>query len=339
MVCDQVAPIGGTARMNGVTALGNGSGAGSNTIDAWNGLAAGPTTWWAAANGGHDQGNGILWENKVYKIDLSDDAPRWVLAHPGSPWSMVTPNADHYLDGLPVSRHTYYSAQFLESKNRVMLFGAAAPYAIGFPSPAFGGGPIVDGFDVTTGKWDPAYTWATAPKAVWGFASGVTKDPRTDEVYMSANFKFAKWSPTSNSWTSIAVKNPDGSATSPLGGEFHPTMIDVKRNRWVFHNKKQLRAIDLSTHVYTVLGTITGALTTDAEDYSAMVHDLDNDRYLTIQGTGLYAIDPDTLQSTLLAMVPKAMNGVHNRFAYFRKLGGVAYLPRFSSEILFMPTR
>lgn len=339
MTKDRVAAIANTANMGGVTSQGNGTRQGYNTIDAWNGLAAGPTTWWAAANGGHDQGNGILWENKVYKIDLAAAAPRWTLVHPGSPWSQVTPNGHHYLDGLPVSRHTYYTAQFLPSKNRVMLFGAAAPYAIGFAPPAFQGGTIVDGFDVQSGKWDSVYTWATAPADLFHMAWGVARDPRSDEVYVTGNHRFAKWSPLANAWTRITPKNPDLTNTTAPSGEFKPTLIDVKRNRWVFYSGNEIRTIDLASHVFTRRGAVTGAITTGADDYSALVHDLDNDRYLTVQGTGLYAIHPDTLVSTLLATVPKSVNGTQNRLAYFPDLGGVAYLPSYSSDVLFMPTR
>jgi hypothetical protein len=40
-----------------------------------------------------------------------------------------------------------------------------------------------------------------------------------------------------------------------------------------------------------------------------------------------------------VATIPAAVNGVHNKFAYFPKLGGVAYLPSFTSDVLFLPTR
>ncbi|HEX4932230.1 MAG TPA: hypothetical protein VFV33_03570, partial [Gemmatimonadaceae bacterium] len=224
--------IAGTANMNGVTLQGNGDVMGHRTIDAWNGLAAGGTAWWAAANGGHDQGNGTLWENKVYTIDLAADVPRWRLAHPGSPRSMVTPNGDHYLDGLPVSRHTYYSAQYLESIGRVMLVGAAAPYAIGFPAPAFQGGPIMDGFDVSTGRWDPAATWAEAPANAFWVAASIARDPRSDDLYLAARHNFAKWTRSSNAWTRIVPRNADGSVVAnPAAWQYGSSLIDVRRSR------------------------------------------------------------------------------------------------------------
>jgi hypothetical protein len=75
------------------------------------------------------------------------------------------------------------------------------------------------------------------------------------------------------------------------------------------------------------------------EDYSSLVHDLDNDRYITVQGAVMYAIDPVTGASSVIGSVPKAVNGAQNRLAYFQQVGGVAYLPQFSSDILFLPTR
>jgi hypothetical protein len=331
---DTIYPIAKTANLDGVWAQGNGSSMESNVINAWNGLAAGPTTWWAAANGGHDQGNGNGWENKVYKIDLAADKPMWTLVHPGSPRTAVTA-ADHYADGLPTSRHTYYSSQYIASRNRIMLFGAAAPYSIGFPAPAFQAGANVDGFDVSAKKWDPAGTYANSP--VFNTAMSVAKDPATDDVYVAARAKFAKWSAATNTWSNVSPKGINGSYSSY---EFKPSLIDSARHRWVHLADKpapMLQFIDLATSAYSQVA-LTGPLTS-VEDYSSLVHDLDNDRYITVQGAVMYAIDPVTGASSVIGSVPKAVNGAQNRLAYFQQVGGVAYLPQFSSDILFLPTR
>jgi hypothetical protein len=328
-----IATLPNTASLNGVALQGNGNTMGSNVINAWNGLAAGPTTWWAAANGGHDAGNGNGWENKVFTIDLAADAPRWTLVHPGSPRTAVTATA-HYADGLPASRHSYYSAQFIASRNRVMQFGVAAPYSIGFPAPAFQGGPIVDGFNIETSRWDPAGTYPDAP-FMWT-AIAVAKHPTTDDVYIAARGQFAKWTQATNRWATITPAGMNGAYSSY---EFHPSLIDARRNRWVHLGRvgPLLHFIDLTTTRYTNLA-ITGPLTTVLE-YTPLVHDLDNDRYVTVQGSTMYAIDPRTGVSSVLATVPAAVNGVQNRLAYFQALGGIAYLPQFSSNILFLPTR
>jgi hypothetical protein len=118
-------------------------------------------------------------------------------------------------------------------------------------------------------------------------------------------------------------------------------LIDAKRNRWV-HLKDgsplRLQHIDLATND-GVNRDLTGALTTMGGGYYQMVHDTDNDRYLVLGGGVLYSIDPETASSTLVTVVPMERNGVNGRFAYFPALGGAAYLPRYSSDVLFMPTR
>jgi hypothetical protein len=309
---------------------GNGSRMGAVVINAWSGLAAGPTTWWAAANGGHDQGSGVQWENKVYKIDLAADVPQWTLVHPGSPRDKVTVDS-HYADGLPTSRHSYYSSQFINARNRVMQFGAAAPYAIGMGPGTFGGGPVVDGFNITTGQWDPARTYPDIP--LFWIAASVAKHPDSEDVYVAARGKFAKWTQATNSWSMITPKGFSGSQS----WEFKPSVIDVVRNRWTHLAGSRLASVDLTTYAASVM-PITGPMP-PAEDYSPLVHDLDNDRYLTVQGTTVYTIDPVTGMSAVLATVPKHVNGVHNRFAYFPNLGGIAFLPSFASNILFIPTR
>jgi hypothetical protein len=94
----QFSALPGTAGMNGTTTN-------SATIDAWNGLATGPTQWWSLANGGHEDSS----ENKVIVIDLADDAPAWRVINAGSPATDVPPkiNLLYYYDGLPASSHSY----------------------------------------------------------------------------------------------------------------------------------------------------------------------------------------------------------------------------------------
>src|SRR2546423_482105 len=89
---------------------------------------------------------------------------------------------------------------------------------------------------------------------------------------------------------------------------------------------------------FPALKSSTGTYTTQLEQ-SGFVHDLDNDRYLVLDGAGMvYAINPTSGATAVIFKMPTPSNGVFNRFAYFKDLGGVAYLPRFASNIIFMPT-
>ncbi len=333
-----VGAIANTSSMNGQALLGNGNQAASALIDNWSGLAAGPTTWWSCAASGHDAGNGNGWENKTVKIDLWAHVPRWALVHPGSPFSAVQAEA-YYTDGLPCSRHVYYTAHYFASLNRVLLFGAAGVYSIGFPAPAFQGGGEVDGYRVDLDNWDPAGSWADLPSDVQWLSNSIAKHPVTEDVYVGARENFAKWTRSTNTWSSLFF-TPDNHTADSM--EFHGSLIDATRDHWVHLH---WQGLDLTTINLTTLAvtrtTITGPYVGgDIEQYSTIVHDLDNDRYVTLKGTTLYAIDPTTAVSSVIATgLPSATNGSNNRLAYFQRLGGMAYLPSYASDILFIPTR
>lgn len=298
------------------------------TIDAWNGLAAGRTQWWSLANGGHEDSS----ENKVIVIDLANDSPTWSVINPGSAPADVPPkiNLLYYYDGLPASSHSYYTSQFIGARARLMRFTSGVVWGNGN-----GGGPVVDGFRLTDNAWDAAGTWPAVPIALSTPVSTIAKDPATEDVYVANNGAFAKWTQASNTWSTF---RPMGSQN--VQWQFHGSLIDALRNRWVFAGgPHSLGLIDLTTHAYSSLA-LTGI---DGDppfgDYDAIVHDLDNDRYLLQTDTRVYAIDPNSGTTTMVAAVTAAPTGPLSRFAYFADLGGVAYLPSYTSDILFMPTR
>ena len=313
-----------TAKLNGTTSD-------RATIATWNGLAAGPHSWYAALNGGH----GAM-ENKAIALDLSKDVPQWTLLNAGTSPSNYT-SGMYYADGLPAARHTYFQTQVISSRNRVMAFGG---YAVNASAAATS---HVDGFDLSTNTWDAAGTWQDSPLTMPGVLS-VAKDPRTDDVYVAGYGKFAKWRALDATWQSFTPLRTPASWNSSW--EFKGSCIDTKRNRWVSWNGVMINSavvptlnmIDLS-NLDGWYEPITGAYSGSADNYAGCVHDLDNDRYLVIKGTTLFAVDPNTYVSTAVATVPAGENGVQSRLAYFQELGGVAYLPTFESNVLFMPTR
>ncbi len=83
---------------------------------------------------------------------------------------------------------------------------------------------------------------------------------------------------------------------------------------------------------------VTGELTS-IDQGTAIVYDADDDRYLYFMMRAVYAINPDTGFSTKLADIPAPVASIENRVAFFPKLGGIAYLPRYSSNVRFLPTR
>jgi hypothetical protein len=328
-----------TANMSGVTTL-------SATIDVWNGLAAGPTTWWSAASSGHG-----VWQNAAFKIDLAADNPRWLMLNPGSPQSAVTNTSPYYLDGLPVSRHTYYTTQFIsaaharDNVDRVMLFTSFGTYGINGGPGTFGGGPQVDGFRVGDNKYDSAGTWTDAPHYVQ--IPAVAKHPTTDDVYVTGGYYCDKWTAATGTWQTIVL--PQSTTPRLLAWDQLPSLVDASRNRLVglsdgrpyYGPTIRLQFVDLATHAVSEL-PITGAIT-DVAAGSMLVHDEDGDRYLLFRAdtatVRVYAINPISGVSTLLSSVAAPLYNIFGRVAYFKALGGVAYLPQYSSNILFMPTR
>jgi hypothetical protein len=335
-----------TFNMNGTTDLGNGTTTGSNTLNAWQGMASGLTTINLIGNSGHDQGNGNGWENKRYEIDLAADVPVWQMKHPGSPRDMVTATSDHYLDGGWVGCHSYYLLQHIESKNKIMRFGCAAAYAIGFPPvdgvAPFQGGPIVDGFDIKLNTWDKPHTWANIPPYQGTVVQSVCKHPVTEDVYIADNEAFFRWNNSDGTFTDLAPSIKSGPNYQWQKGcwQFSPSLIDVQRNRWVHLNNyvaPSLLFVNLTNPSGWDEIVITGLSSID--NYAGLTYDEDNDRYLTVQGSNLYGINPDTGVATVICVAAPSINGTQNKLAYFKKLGGVVYIARFENNLWFLPTR
>lgn len=327
-----------------------------NLVDHWDGLAAGPTTWWSAANGGHGE-----WRNPTLKIDLAADQPSWVVVNPGSAESAVVQNSPYYTDGLPVSRHGYYSGQYLDAEHardgveRVMLFGVSAAYAVGRPG-MFDHGPQVDGFRVKDGKWDPAGTWASMPYNDYYVA--VARDPRTGEVYAAAGDtpagdRLLRWSPKTGTWARMSTTPKYPSPARMLTWTRRPLIVDTKRNRLVtvLDASKYgyrsigfvLQTVDLATATVSNI-PITGALPANSGEGKGFVYDADGDRYVFFQHNGaapvgVYAIDPETGASTLITTTRAPLTSIEGRVAYFQRLGGIAYLAGSNTPIVFLPTR
>ena len=229
---------------------------------------------------------------------------------------------------------------------------------------AYVGGPEVEGFNVTSKRWDALGSWEKIPfkyDAVWQMAPAVAKHPVTEDVYVAGNYQFARWNAKDGTWDMLlsypinpAAVNHTDSARGILWND-RGSLIDPKRNRFVLLSDgaewdqtfMRLEYLDLATNKNLFLN-VTGAITPDKFSIeSAFIYDPDNDRYIVFMYRGdnkpidLYSIDPDTGMSTLLmaGLGPAPVWGLFNRAAYFEKLGGIAYLPNYSSNVLFLPTR
>lgn len=328
--------ISGTGSMSGIPVL-------AATIDAWCGLVAAGSSWFSALNGGHADSS----QNKVCGIDLSQNAPAWTIRHNGS--TVVAANTPYYSDGLPASRHTGYNLQYVAQRNRIMAMGSWGIYSPSGNS-AF---PNVDGYNLLTNTWDPAGTYASSP--VNDQVTGVCSDPATGDCYTSGGTNYVntlwKWTQATNAWSSgpWAAWNstppayPDNPPSRYLRDYTNRAlMVDPVRNAVVgFFDQpgsNWLQRISIAIPTVTTIVLSTEIVAT-APSYAGMVYDPDNDRYVIAVGAGLYGVHPTTGVVTTLASITPGVNGVYTRLAYFAALGGIAYLPNFTSTIQFMPTR
>jgi hypothetical protein len=298
-----------TGSMNGLTTQ-------AGVITAWGGVARYGTQLVSPAQGGHSDGR----ENKTLGNELYANVPPWALLHPGS--SVFTPdNTAYYADGLPAPRHGYYTLFGVKSRNRVFMF--SAPAANLAPISA----KTVDAFDMVSRTWDAAGTHPSFPLAIPYQVATLAQHPTTEDVYFCCGSNRARWNAASDTWTTL----PGGAQW-----QFHPSIIDAQRNRWVYCENATLKFMDLTTNAFTSLAITGGA---SAGDYSGFCHDTGNDRYLLLAGTTVWSINPSTGASVALTTTTAAVNGCNGRFHFMPELRGVAYLPSFTSDILFLPTQ
>ncbi len=363
---DTVYSIAGTAQMAGnmptsdpvIYPVSNGKN--SYDIITWSGFAADSTSWWGVAMGGH---NG-QWSNKTFRVNFMADLPQFLLEYLGTNetnynsstgtaliWSAIEmdtdPKKNYYKDGLPCSRHTYHGSHYIGARNRVMMFSDGSSF--GAASHAFDG---IDAYNVIAKQYDAAGTWPMAGMFVGPFPSSrvptTAKHPTTEDVYMGNNGLFTKWTQSTGLVSTFTVAGGPGGF--PPSWQFHGSLIDASRNRWVYFDGGAMQIINIVTGAYSAI-TVTGSATFAADaagPYCTPVHDLDNDRYLLFVGNTnvseptpgrVYAVNPTTAVASLVSSITAPTNGWCNRVTYFETLGGVAFLPDYDTNIQFMPTR
>jgi hypothetical protein len=382
-------PIANTAQLNDVDEGANGGSTIESAIIAqWNGFGANSTgKIWVSLASGHEQNNNQGWQNFTASINLNVDVPAWTLEHVGTsrtwleawpfPYNPVDPEnpttterfrgalgGNHYpaslassqaglRDGLPVGRHTYHSQVVIESTNRLMTFSGYAQAGIDYS--LFGRSMKVDGYDIVNHLYDPPDTYTDVPGSAQGNPATVARHPDSENVYWcNSGPLFRRWNKADGTWTSLTITG----LTSPDKRfiYYKGSLIDAVRSKWVgISLSTDLVSIDVSNESASSLAGTWVALsipqTTTYADYSDLVHDLDNDRYIWLGGqsntntaptgtlTTCYAITPDTGVMTAINTVLSPINGCQNRMHYFSNLGVIAYVPNFFSNVLVMRTR
>ncbi|MCW5661957.1 MAG: hypothetical protein KIT60_30000 [Burkholderiaceae bacterium] len=344
-------------------------------LDAWCGLSIDTrsSNVWSAANGGH----GDYYGNEVCTIDLLADAPAWVEWFAGSSGNVVNissspPAIDasraRYLDGTPVSTHSYYGQQFLERQNRALrLGGSVSPIGSAFET--------VEGFDTSRprgqGAWDPAGTFGLCIGGSFGgwtpsIAWAATKDPVTERIYTLAYPKIWRFTPATTgiggAWE-VLSNLPDELNSAAMGA----TAVDTRRNRllWLLGvGSPDPHLCDLDSGAWTRVpmpasaaadamrsARALGASSGSHPYSSGMVYVPEIDAYLVRQAAGggrVFRIDAATLAVTDLSTTggagvsPGAPLGseqnVYSRWLLVPQLKGVVYFPRSASNAWFLRT-
>ncbi len=316
-------------------------------IGAWNGMAADRYTnrLYTAANGGHADYAG----NEVCEINLSEDEPRWrILRQPTAPEYIVKSMTrddvhDYYLDGRPASTHTYYSLQFLPSRNAVFKFAAGS---------LWGSGGLAnwktDAFSLRNDDWQPAGTW---PDVVPGSRKSVTAraiclDPSTDQVYVAAPRELRRFDPSTGEYELLSRWPNNSSAVFARG-----CAVDIDRKTVVFFGDAYHRPD--GGFLYDIRANELREIRFSGEDADEIVkphynfawYDVPSRRFLlkTRDGGKVHAIDPETFEVSIVettggAGVPDAVTGVQTRWQWLPALGGYAFYPAYRSGIWFLAT-
>jgi hypothetical protein len=318
-------------------------------IDAWNGLAADTreSRLFSAANGGHADYSG----NEVYQIDLAQDSPRWkMLRAPSAAVDIVASDYsrgifhDYYLDGRPASTHTYYSLNFIGSRNAIFKFGAGSLWGTGNEA-----NWKTDAFSLDANDWQPAGTW---PDAMPGQRSGVIgasicKNPVTEEIYLATPGNLRKFNPGTGTYSILAAWPENSSAVGSRA-----CAVDPVRERVVFFGDAYRSPLgglvyDVRSNAFSRI-TFSGDAASEvtAGGYSGYFfawYEPKIGQFLLKTGTSgsVYAIDPSSFVTQRLTTagaeaVPNAANGVHTRWQRLPNLGGYAYYPRYGSGIWFL---
>lgn len=322
----------------------------SAQVDVWNGAAAHGGKVWFGLGGGHHGGS----TNSIWQLDLNLDQPKWTKLHAGSDPSQIKAEFAYYNDGLPGTRHTYYTPHFITgvkgAHDRVMYFGNGGFGGEANAPTADGGKVLIEGFDLVTKKWDPKGTWASIPMISvdisWGSPTAI--DPRTEDIWIYASGYTGyiyKWTKATNSWRNYGAQK--GMSQSWW---YKASVIDAKRDLYILQGKlDSFNVMNLTTMVSFNQQTTGFPPKAMHGDYPQLIHDTINDRYLMAviwhDASGfrqsLFAIDPTTWVSTHLNELPDCIagkaNGIMGRLAFHPTLGGLSWTAYSASPTYFMP--
>ena len=285
---------------------------------------------YSVANGGHNDYAG----NEVDRLELENDPPRWVARL--APSTQISANQPYYADGRPNSRHTYYGVTLNEFNDRIMLV-SGAQYSNGF---LLG---TTDSYNITANAYSAAGTHSNVPSAVQLHGFAVTGNPLTGDIFAFGDFAFAKWTRSTNSWSST------GQSQGNPYGQGSMSAMDTTRGRILIIGG---RGASPDRHTYTLSSNAFAQITlsgpnagnVSGADSAAMVYVPALDSYLVrLAGAGgaVYMINASSFSATTFpttngGSIPSTQNGPFNKFLFVPRLGGCVYVPSYTGNAWFL---
>lgn len=319
------------------------AGAGGSNIESYSGWAPLPDGRIVSTlNGGHGDGT----RNSTVIINLLSDAPRWSEIGPPSPTN--TYETAYREDGKPNTSHIYHSTMWVPTTNRVMRIGCK--YVNGGGNTSF---KTVDGFDLSTNRWDPAGTYPNLTSS----DTGVGYHPILNQVLTVGSF----FNPLTGAHTPITN---NGNVPSLVR---FPYSWDSTRKQFfgVQVGDGQRYSLSLGLVAVKIVGPVATAITiadspaktmflNDLPEYAGMAYDPVNDQFLFYWGASeetrgrIFIIKPNNTttwdmtlfnyQSGGVLPVAAAASGINSKFTYVPQLKGIVTLLSAKSNLYFMRT-
>lgn len=317
----------------------------SSKITSWNGasLKRSGSVYMLGAAGGHADYAG----NEVNALALNATTPKWVELRATSRNSDITNGTQFYLDKRPAATHTYYTTQFIDSLNRMVVFGGGGlngPFpAPPIDSPYFGSKRSFS-FNVASGDWDSPDYIAHYPGDGNATAALAVKHPVTDDFYYSRSYGagWYKWTKATNTWSKLS-----NVTRAPW---YAGAAIDPVRNRMLIvggYSPASPVVTNLDgTTVPSVTFTGLGSNVLKVTGYPGVIFDEANDTYLVFYNTatsiGMYRVNASTFSVDIpkvTGTIPAARpNGIQNSVQYVPELGGFVIANSYTGNVYFMRT-
>lgn len=314
-------------------------------ITTWNGATVKRkgSVYMLGAAGGHGDYAG----NEVDALALNVATPKWVELHEASKNSDIIDKAQFYLDNRPAATHTYYTTQFIDALDRMIVFGGGGLNGLGFPKPPadwpYFGSRRSFSFNMATKEWDSPDYVAQYPGDGDATAALAVKHPVTGDFYYSRSYgtRWYKWTQSTNIWTKL----PGVSRSIWYAG----AAIDPLRNRMlIVGGYTPMSPVVTNLDGISIATTFKGlgADVLKVGNYPGVIYDEVNDNYLVVYNSDtsikLYRVNASTWEVDVpitTGSTPAARpNGIQNSAQYVPELGGIVIANSYRGNVYFMRT-